>query len=168
MVGMPQRQCGICARKRIVNIVFNKDHGSLKNVVSSKIWRPFWKMAQWHKRWFQIWKGYQLFRCNWKEKHILSKGIMEVIAYNIQRWWQPSGGSAIKDISDDKLKMQRCKGGAMRWKVHRKCCLWPFFTWKNTQRWKEDRYRLNEDRKIERILIYILMRFRNRALYGRT
>ena len=47
-----------------------------------------------------------------------------------------SGGSAIKDISDDKLK---CKDvGGWGAESAENAALWAIFTWKNTQRWKED------------------------------
>lgn len=73
--------------KGIVNIVFNKIVGSLKNVVSSK------NMETRLKKWrsgieaviSNLKRGYQLFRCNWKgEAHFKQKVLWSVIAYNIR------------------------------------------------------------------------------------
>ena len=73
--------------KGIVNIVFNKVVGSLKNIVSSK------NMETRLKKWrsgieaviSNLKRGYQLFRCNWKgESHFKQKVLWSVLAYNIR------------------------------------------------------------------------------------
>jgi transposase, IS5 family len=73
--------------KGIVNIVFNKIVGSMKNIVSSK------NMETRLKKWrsgieavvSNLKRGYQLFRCNWKgEAHFKQKVLWSVIAYNIR------------------------------------------------------------------------------------
>lgn len=73
--------------KGIVNIVFNKVAGSLKNIVSSK------NMETRLKKWrsgieaviSNLKRGYQLFRCNWKgESHFKQKVLWSVLAYNIR------------------------------------------------------------------------------------
>ena len=73
--------------KGIVNIVFNKIVGSLKNIVSSK------NMETRLKKWrsgieaniSNLLRGFNLFRCNWKGfEHFQSKVFWSVIAYNIR------------------------------------------------------------------------------------
>jgi IS5 family transposase len=73
--------------KGIVNIVFNKLAGSLKNVVSSK------NIETHLKKWrsgmeaviSNFKRGYDMFRCNWKDKeHFVQKVFWSVIAYNIR------------------------------------------------------------------------------------
>lgn len=71
----------------VVNIVFNKIVGSLKNIVSSK------NMETRLKKWrsgieaniSNLIRGYNLTRCNWKGyEHFKSKVLWSVIAYNIR------------------------------------------------------------------------------------
>jgi transposase, IS5 family len=71
----------------IVNIVFNKIVGSLKNIVSSK------NMETRLKKWrsgieaniSNLIRGFNLTRCNWKGlEHFKSKVLWSVIAYNIR------------------------------------------------------------------------------------
>jgi transposase, IS5 family len=71
--------------KGIVNIVFNKIVGSLKNIVSSK------NMETRLKKWrsgieaniSNLLRGFNLTRCNWKGlEHFKSKVLWSVIAYN--------------------------------------------------------------------------------------
>lgn len=73
--------------KGIVNIVFNKIVGSLKNIVSSK------NMETRLKKWrsgieaniSNLVRGYNLKRCNWKGlEHFRSKVLWSVLAYNIR------------------------------------------------------------------------------------
>jgi IS5 family transposase len=73
--------------KGIVNIVFNKIVGSLKNIVSSK------NMETRLKKWrsgieaniSNLVRGFNLKRCNWKGlEHFKSKVLWSVIAYNIR------------------------------------------------------------------------------------
>ena len=73
--------------KGIVNIVFNKIVGSLKNIVSSK------NMETRLKKWrsgieaniSNLQRGFNLSRCNWKGfGHFSSKVYWSVIAYNIR------------------------------------------------------------------------------------
>lgn len=73
--------------KGIVNIVFNKIVGSLKNIVSSK------NMETRLKKWrsgieaniSNLMRGYNLRRCTWKGfEHFESKVLWSVIAYNIR------------------------------------------------------------------------------------
>ena len=73
--------------KGIVNIVFNKIVGSLKNIVSSK------NMETRLKKWrsgieaniSNLLRGFGLTRCNWKgHEHFKSKVLWSVIAYNIR------------------------------------------------------------------------------------
>lgn len=73
--------------KGILNIVFNKIVGSLKNIVSSK------NMETRLKKWrsgieaniSNLIRGFNLTRCNWKGfKHFESKVLWSVIAYNIR------------------------------------------------------------------------------------
>lgn len=73
--------------KGIVNIVFNKIVGSLKNIVSSK------NMETRLKKWrsgieaniSNLVRGYNLKRCNWKGlEHFKSKVLWSVLAYNIR------------------------------------------------------------------------------------
>lgn len=74
-------------KKGIVNIVFNKIVGSLKNIVSSK------NMETRLKKWrsgieaniSNLLRGFDLFKCNWKGfEHFQSKVLWSVIAYNIR------------------------------------------------------------------------------------
>lgn len=71
----------------VVNVVFNKVVGSLKNVASSK------NMQTRLKKWrsgieatiSNLKRGFNLFRCNWKGwKHFQAKVLWSVIAYNIR------------------------------------------------------------------------------------
>jgi IS5 family transposase len=73
--------------KGIINIVFNKIVGSLKNIVSSK------NMETRLKKWrsgieaniSNLIRGFNLTRCNWKGlEHFKSKVLWSVIAYNIR------------------------------------------------------------------------------------
>jgi transposase, IS5 family len=73
--------------KGIINIVFNKIVGSLKNIVSSK------NMETRLKKWrsgieaniSNLVRGYNLKRCNWKGlEHFKSKVLWSVLAYNIR------------------------------------------------------------------------------------
>ena len=73
--------------KGIINIVFNKIVGSLKNIVSSK------NMETRLKKWrsgieaniSNLVRGYNLKRCNWKGlENFKSKVMWSVIAYNIR------------------------------------------------------------------------------------
>jgi IS5 family transposase len=73
--------------KGIVNIVFNKIVGSLKNIASSK------NMETRLKKWrsgieaniSNLIRGFNLTRCNWKGlEHFKSKVLWSVIAYNIR------------------------------------------------------------------------------------
>jgi IS5 family transposase len=73
--------------KGIVNIVFNKIVGSLKNIVSSK------NMETRLKKWrsgieaniSNLVRGFNLKRCNWRGlEHFKSKVLWSVIAYNIR------------------------------------------------------------------------------------
>jgi IS5 family transposase len=73
--------------KGIVNIVFNKIVGSLKNIVSSK------NMETRLKKWrsgieaniSNLVRGYNLKKCNWKGlEHFKSKVMWSVLAYNIR------------------------------------------------------------------------------------
>ena len=73
--------------KGVVNIVFNKIVGSLKNIVSSK------NMETRLKKWrsgieaniSNLLRGFNLSRCNWKGfEHFKSKVLWSVIAYNIR------------------------------------------------------------------------------------
>lgn len=73
--------------KGIVNIVFNKIVGSLKNIVSSK------NMETRLKKWrsgieaniSNLLRGFGLTRCNWKgHEHFKSKVLWSVIAYNVR------------------------------------------------------------------------------------
>jgi len=71
----------------IVNIVFNKIVGSLKNVVTSvqmetrlKKWRSGMEAVISNLK-----RGFQLFRCEWKGRgHFDAKVLWSVIAYNIR------------------------------------------------------------------------------------
>lgn len=71
----------------VVNVVFNKIVGSLKNIVSSK------NMETRLKKWrsgieaniSNLLRGFGLTRCNWKGfEHFKSKVLWSVIAYNIR------------------------------------------------------------------------------------
>jgi transposase, IS5 family len=73
--------------KGIVNIVFNKIVGSLKNITTSK------NMETRLKKWrsgieaniSNLVRGYDLKRCNWKGlEHFKSKVLWSVIAYNLR------------------------------------------------------------------------------------
>lgn len=75
------------AEKGIVNIVFNKIVGSLKNITSSK------NMETRLKKWrsgieaniSNLKRGFGMFRCNWKGyPHFQSKIMWSVLAYNIR------------------------------------------------------------------------------------
>lgn len=73
--------------KGIINIVFNKIVGSLKNIVSSK------NMETRLKKWrsgieaniSNLIRGFNLTRCKWKGlEHFKSKVLWSVIAYNVR------------------------------------------------------------------------------------
>jgi IS5 family transposase len=77
----------LAQQKGIVNIVFNKIVGSLKNIASSK------SMETRLKKWrsgaeatvSNLKRGFNLFRCNWKGwEHYQAKVLWSVIAYNIR------------------------------------------------------------------------------------
>jgi IS5 family transposase len=73
--------------KGIVNVVFNKIVGSLKNIVSSKNIET--RLKKWRSGIEAIIsnfkRGYNMFRCNWKgEAHFKQKVLWSVIAYNIR------------------------------------------------------------------------------------
>lgn len=77
----------IAQGKGIVNIVFNKIVGSLKNIVTST------NMETRLKKWrsgieaviSNLKRGFDLFRCEWKTKaHFDAKILWSVIAYNIR------------------------------------------------------------------------------------
>ena len=78
---------GVAQGKGILNIVFNKIKGSLKNIVSSK------NMETRLKKWrsgieaviSNLKRGYELFRCEWKTRaHFDAKVYWNVIVYNIR------------------------------------------------------------------------------------
>jgi transposase, IS5 family len=77
----------IAQGKGIINIVFNKIKGSLKNIVTSK------NMETRLKKWrsgieaviSNLKRGYELFRCEWKTRaHFDAKVYWNVIVYNIR------------------------------------------------------------------------------------
>ena len=73
--------------KGIVNIVFNKIVGSLKNIVSSKNIET--RLKKWRSgieaNISNLKRGFHIFRCNWKgEPHFGQKVMWSVIAYNIR------------------------------------------------------------------------------------
>jgi len=77
----------IAQEKGIMNIVFNKIKGSLKNIVTSK------NMETRLKKWrsgieaviSNLKRGYELFRCEWKTRaHFDAKVYWNVIVYNIR------------------------------------------------------------------------------------
>jgi IS5 family transposase len=77
----------IAQEKGILNIVFNKIKGSLKNIISSK------NMETRLKKWrsgieaviSNLKRGYELFRCEWKTRaHFDAKVYWNVIVYNIR------------------------------------------------------------------------------------
>ena len=73
--------------KGIVNIVFNKITGSLKNIVSSKNIET--RLKKWRSGIEAVIsnfkRGYNMFRCNWKgEAHFKQKVLWSTIAYNIR------------------------------------------------------------------------------------
>jgi IS5 family transposase len=74
-------------KKGVVNIVFNKIVGSLKNIVTSK------HIETQLKKWrsgieaviSNLKRGYEVFRCEWRSKaHYDAKVLWSVIAYNIR------------------------------------------------------------------------------------
>jgi IS5 family transposase len=70
----------------IVNIVFNKIVGFLKNVVTSVQMETRWK--KWQSGMepviSNVKRGFNLFRCDWKgREHFDAKVLWSVIAYNI-------------------------------------------------------------------------------------
>jgi len=74
-------------RKGIINIVFNKIVGSLKNIVSSKNIET--RLKKWRSgieaNISNLIRGYNLTRCNWKGlEHFKSKVLWSVIAYNVR------------------------------------------------------------------------------------
>jgi IS5 family transposase len=73
--------------KGIVNIVFNKVVGSLKNIVSSKNIET--RLKKWRSgieaNISNLKRGFHIFRCNWKgEAHFGQKIMWSAIAYNIR------------------------------------------------------------------------------------
>lgn len=73
--------------KGIVNIVFNKIVGSLKNTVSSKSMET--RLKKWRSgieaNISNLLRGFGLTRCNWKGlEHFKSKVLWSVIAYNVR------------------------------------------------------------------------------------
>ena len=73
--------------KGIVNIVFNKIKGSLKNIASSKNIET--RLKKWRSGIEAVIsnfkRGYNMFRCNWKgEAHFKQKVLWSTIAYNIR------------------------------------------------------------------------------------
>jgi IS5 family transposase len=77
----------LAQEKGIINIVFNKIKGSLKNIVRSK------NMETRLKKWrsgiegviSNLKRGYELFRCEWKTRaHFDAKVYWNVIVYNIR------------------------------------------------------------------------------------
>ena len=71
----------------IVNIVFNKIVGSLKNIVSSKNLET--RLKKWRSgieaNISNLLRGFNLKRCNWKGfEHFKSKVLWSVIAYNLR------------------------------------------------------------------------------------
>jgi IS5 family transposase len=73
--------------KGIVNIVFNKVVGSLKNIVSSKNIET--RLKKWRSGMeaniSNLKRGFGIFRCNWKGyEHFKSKVMWSVLAYNIR------------------------------------------------------------------------------------
>lgn len=73
--------------KGIVNIVFNKIVGSLKNITSSKNMET--RLKKWRSGMeaniSNLVRGYNLKRCNWKGfEHFKSKVLWSVLAYNIR------------------------------------------------------------------------------------
>jgi transposase, IS5 family len=74
-------------KKGIVNIVFNKIVGSLKNIVSSKNMET--RLKKWRSGMEAVIsnfkRGYNMFRCNWKgEAHFKQKVLWSVLSYNIR------------------------------------------------------------------------------------
>ena len=74
-------------KKGIVNIVFNKIVGSLKNLVSSKNMET--RLKKWRSGMEAVIsnfkRGYNMFRCNWKgEAHFKQKVLWSVLSYNIR------------------------------------------------------------------------------------
>ena len=77
----------LARKKGIVNIVFNKIVGSLKNIVTSKNIET--RLKKWRSGIAAVIsnlkRGYDLFRCEWKTKaHFDAKVLWSVIAYNIR------------------------------------------------------------------------------------
>lgn len=73
--------------KGIINIVFNKIVGSLKNIVTSKSIET--RLKKWRSGIEAVIsnfkRGYNMFRCNWKgEAHFNQKVLWSTIAYNIR------------------------------------------------------------------------------------
>lgn len=73
--------------KGIINIVFNKIVGSLKNIVSSKNIET--RLKKWRSgieaNISNLIRGYKLTRCNWKGlEHFKAKVLWSVLAYNIR------------------------------------------------------------------------------------
>ena len=73
--------------KGIVNIVFNKIVGSLKNITSSKTMET--RLKKWRSgieaNISNLLRGFDLSVCNWKGwEHFKSKTLFSVIAYNIR------------------------------------------------------------------------------------
>ena len=71
----------------IINIVFNKIKGSLKNIVTSKNMET--RLKKWRSGMeaviSNLKRGYELFRCEWKTRaHFDAKVYWNVIVYNIR------------------------------------------------------------------------------------
>jgi IS5 family transposase len=78
---------GIAKEKGVVNIVFNKIVGSLKNIATSLNMEP--RLKKWRSGMeaviSNVKRGFKLFRCEWKGKgHFDAKVLWSVIAYNIR------------------------------------------------------------------------------------
>jgi IS5 family transposase len=74
-------------KKGVINIVFNKIVGSLKNQVNSKNIET--RLKKWRSGMeaiiSNVKRGFNLFRCNWKGwEHFVAKVLWSVIAYNIR------------------------------------------------------------------------------------
>ncbi len=77
----------IAKEKGVVNIVFNKIIGSLKNIATSLNMES--RLRKWRSGIeaviSNVKRGFKLFRCEWKGKgHFDAKVLWSVIAYNIR------------------------------------------------------------------------------------
>jgi len=78
---------GLAKEKGIINIVFNKIVGSLKNIVSSKTMET--RLKKWRSGIeaviSNLKRGFEVFRCEWRTKaRFDAKVLWSVIAYNIR------------------------------------------------------------------------------------